>query len=125
MNRRKSLGDIWGSISSRVSPRRDAALEGRRPDWYNNDPDLTPNTSGENDPISMSGALDPAAGPSTVPNAKQDNARFLTQPPKRDSKLSRATELIGSDIVLYRWCGCGQSLSSNSSKTFRIFVNAL
>jgi hypothetical protein len=103
MNRRKSLGDIWGSISNRISPRRDTALDGRCPDWYNDDPDLTPNTSSENDPISMSDALDPAAGPSTVPNTEQNDASTPTQPPKRDSKLSRATKLIESDFVQVVW----------------------
>ena len=34
MNRRKSLGDIWGSISSKVSPRRLSISHGRGPDWF-------------------------------------------------------------------------------------------
>ncbi|PMD43651.1 hypothetical protein L207DRAFT_564289, partial [Hyaloscypha variabilis F] len=37
INRRKSLGDIWGSISSRVSPRRGSTSQGLCPDWYDID----------------------------------------------------------------------------------------
>jgi hypothetical protein len=76
MTRRKSLGDIWGSISSRVSPRRDAALEGRCPDRCNDEPNLS---------ISMSGALDPAADLNTIPIIEQSDVLVLTQPSQRDS----------------------------------------
>lgn len=76
MNRRKSLGDIWGSISSRVSPRRDAAFEGRCPDQCNAEPNLS---------ISMSGALDQAADLNTIPIVEQSDVQVLTQPSQRDS----------------------------------------
>jgi hypothetical protein len=94
MSRRKSLGDIWGSISSRVSPRRDAALEGRCPDEYNDEPDLS---------TSMSGALDPTASLNAIPIVERGDVQVLTQPSQRDSKLTRA--FGSSDLTTLRWCG--------------------
>ena len=81
MNRRKSLGDIWGSISSRVSPRRDAAPEGRCPDRYSGEPNL---------PINMSGALDPTAGLKTIPIVEQSGVQVPAQRSQRDSELTTA-----------------------------------
>jgi hypothetical protein len=88
MNRRKSLGDIWGSISSRVSPRRDAAVEGRCPDRYNGELNLS---------LSMSGALDPTAGLKAIPIVEQSDVQVPTQRSQRDSKLTRAGWLTRSN----------------------------
>lgn len=96
MNRRKSLGDIWGSISSRVSHKRDSTVNGRSPHWFDDDYDLSANLGGANDPTSatMSGALGQAMDPILVPIDGQSDNGTSKQHLNRDSKLRSATLLI-------------------------------
>ena len=83
-----------GSISSRVSPRRNSTLNGRRPDWYNHEHKLSANVGLANGPASTSGANELAADQFPVPVDGQSDDRVLTQLPNRESKLMRATLLI-------------------------------
>jgi hypothetical protein len=83
-----------GSISSRVSPRRNSTLNGRRPDWYNHEHKLSANVGLANGPASTSGANELAADQFPVPVDGQSDDRVLTQLPNRESKLIRATLLI-------------------------------
>jgi hypothetical protein len=83
-----------GSISSRVSPRRNSTLNGRRPDWYSHEHELSANVGLANGPASTSGAYELAADQFPVPVDGQSDDRVLTQLPNRESKLIRATLLI-------------------------------
>lgn len=82
-----------GSISSRVSPRRNSTLNGR-PDWYNHEHELSANVGLANGPASMSGANALAADQFPVLVDGQSDDRVLMQLPNRESKLFRATLLI-------------------------------
>jgi hypothetical protein len=83
-----------GSISSRVSPKRDSTLNDRRPDWYNDEHELSANVGVANGPASVSVSNALAADQFPVPVDGPFDDRVFTQLPNRESKLFRATLLI-------------------------------
>jgi hypothetical protein len=87
MNPRKSLGGIWGSISSRVSPRREH--------------DLFAAVGGANQPTNMANALELTPGQSVTLFDKLSDGRVLTLPLNRDSKFV-PSNLAQLDLILHR-----------------------
>ncbi|KAE9374777.1 hypothetical protein N431DRAFT_503556 [Stipitochalara longipes BDJ] len=81
INRRKSLGDIWGSISSRVSPRRESTSHGHCPDWYEVDCERLTKLNDADETTSPSGAINAATGLTITSVVEATGGTSFTQPP--------------------------------------------